>query len=298
MKSSAFTLFLFTGLLGYMNKIPVIRGIVAILSLYYSRTTWWKFLGKIRKIFVIFNALIGMYVVVKTTGFSFDNVLAGFSALGHQYLEIFYRFTKMLFNWFVDLFDHKVVPNVPSSKPSGGFKVSNPWGWYTKPMHEAPLGDKMLELATSSKDWYKGAFNINITNSYTPWYKEWSTWLWIGGVLCVGYLGYKIITDPLFINDLLGKKPSTPRPPTDGEDINLNDARSSIVNMYHSTINKLNPFNWFAGAYETQNNYNSFMNRQNRLAHADRRFYPFTSDNPFAPWYQKIRINLLGETNF
>ena len=71
MKSSAFTLFLFTGLLGYMNKIPVIRGIVAILSLYYSRTTWWKFLGKIRKIFVIFNALIGMYVVVKTTGFSF-----------------------------------------------------------------------------------------------------------------------------------------------------------------------------------------------------------------------------------
>jgi len=76
-------------------------------------------------------------------------------------------------------------------------------------MHEAPLGDKMLELASSSKDWYKGAFNINIVNSYTPWYKEWSTWLWIGGVLCVGYLGYKIIIDPLFINDLFGKKPST-----------------------------------------------------------------------------------------
>jgi len=52
-------------------KIPVIRGIVAILSLYYSRTTWWKFFRKNKKIFVIFNALIGMYVVVKTTGFFF-----------------------------------------------------------------------------------------------------------------------------------------------------------------------------------------------------------------------------------
>jgi len=62
-----------------MNKIPVIRGIVAILSptiitveLHGGNSR------KNKKNICNFNALIGMYVVVKTTGFSFDNILAGF----------------------------------------------------------------------------------------------------------------------------------------------------------------------------------------------------------------------------
>jgi hypothetical protein len=59
-------------------------------------------------------------MVFKSVGFSMDNILAGFSGMGHQYLEIFTNFTKRLFNWFVELFDHKVVPNVPKD---GGSKI-------------------------------------------------------------------------------------------------------------------------------------------------------------------------------
>ena len=56
-------------------------------------------------------------MVYKTVGFSFDNIAAGFAVMGHTYLEILVNFTKRLFNWFVELFDHKIVPNVPDNNP-------------------------------------------------------------------------------------------------------------------------------------------------------------------------------------
>jgi len=68
--------------------------------------------------FIAFIAVIGMYMVYKTTGFSTDNILAGFARMGHSYLEIFIYFNKKLFNRIFDLFDYKVVPNLPSNSNS------------------------------------------------------------------------------------------------------------------------------------------------------------------------------------
>jgi hypothetical protein len=57
-------------------------------------------------------------MVFKTVGFSYDKVLAGFAGMGHTYLEIFMNFIKSLFNCFFELFDYKIVSNVPGNKPS------------------------------------------------------------------------------------------------------------------------------------------------------------------------------------
>ena len=38
------------------------------------------------------------------------------------------------------------------------------------------------------------------------------------------------------------------------------------------------------------------MERQNNPVTADFRYYPFTENNPFAPWYSKWNIALLGES--
>ena len=70
-------------------------------------------------------------MVYKTVGFSYDNILAGFSAMGYTYIEMFMNLTKRMFNWFVELFDHKIVPNVQSNNNGNGSlgtikKVFNP----------------------------------------------------------------------------------------------------------------------------------------------------------------------------
>jgi len=94
MKSSMFMLWVLSWILTYANKIPFISKIVTVLSLWYGRTTWWKILIKLRKMFILLNATIGVFMVYKSVGFSYDNILAGFSAMGHSYFEILTNLTK------------------------------------------------------------------------------------------------------------------------------------------------------------------------------------------------------------
>jgi hypothetical protein len=182
-----FVLWVLSWVLFFVNKIPFIKPIVTIASFYYGRTTIWKVLVKIRKAFINFNAIIGVYMVYKTTDFSYDNILAGFAGMGHQYLEIFMNFTKRLFYWFVELFDHKIVPNVPNnpSLPKGDNGIWTPLDYKNNPI----LNNFTPE--SSLREWYKTPLNIYINT--TPWYKDLTTWLWIAGVansLGVLYCGY------------------------------------------------------------------------------------------------------------
>jgi hypothetical protein len=91
-------LFLITGVLGYAHKIPFIGRIITLLSLWYGKTTIWKILARLRKMFIIFNALIGVLLVFKTTSFNTDNILIGLTALGYTYFDILTNLIKWLFN--------------------------------------------------------------------------------------------------------------------------------------------------------------------------------------------------------
>jgi hypothetical protein len=64
-------------------------------------------------------------MVFKTVGFIYDKVLPGIAGITHTYLEFFMNFTKRLFNWIFELFDNKIVPNVPDNKPS--LPKNYPW---------------------------------------------------------------------------------------------------------------------------------------------------------------------------
>jgi hypothetical protein len=238
MRSSMFTLWLLSWLLFFANKLPFIKPIVTLASLYYGRTTWWKLLIKIRKAFVIFNALIGVYIVFKTTGFSFDNILAGFAGMGHQYVEIFMNFTKRLFHWFVELFDHKIIPNIPTPGSQGG--GSTPKGGLWSPLDYKNNINPILNNLTpesSLREWYKTPLNININT--VPWYKDLSTWMWIGTIvgatactLGIGYLGYIYLSAPIL--NLFGATPNITPPSPEGsltpinKPIELGDNRSLL----------------------------------------------------------------------
>jgi hypothetical protein len=320
MRSSGLSLYLITGLLAYAHKIPFKGRIISLASLWYGRTTIWKILVKVRKIFIVINALLGVFLVFKTAGFSTDNLLVGFVAVGESYFIMFKNITYKLFTWFVEFFDHKVIPNVPGD--NGGTFFSKPLPPKAKSLFIPSNIPNLLEAESFSlRNLYKDA-----VYNPTPWYKDTTTWLWIIGGLGVLYVGYKLYADPLFISDLFNKNPkitnTAPTPPSQtgtgiisgtgvasGSDITLDDTRvgagasgvskvtKSIVAVYSSTIRKLNPVNWFATSNEINNQFKNFMEVQKDYVRAETHLYPFTEVNPFNSWFKRIRVNWLGETS-
>jgi hypothetical protein len=311
-RSSGLLMYLVTGVLAYATKIPLLRNLISLLGLYYGKTTIWKFLSGLRKVFIVINAIIGVFIVFKTAGFSTENLLVGWLAVGETYLQTLGGLAGRLFKWFAELLDHKIVPNIPGD--SGG-------SWYNKPLSKKPdsifipsnlnIPNLVESDAFSLRKLYMNAIPAN-----DPWYRSYSTWLWIIGGVSFVYFGYKILSDPTNILDIgnyFKGKPSinthAPTPPNlpdhninlaGGIIGNLTDFSSRIsgglINAYKSTMSALNPFNYFVGATELQNQFNIFMDTQYDYIQADRRFYPFTEVNPFNSWFKRLRISYFGET--
>jgi hypothetical protein len=313
MRSSGFMLYLITGVIAYAHKIPVIRFIIGTLAAYYGKTTIWKILVKIRKIFIIINALLGVYMVFKTVGFSTDNLIAGFIGVGETYFIMLKDVTYKLFTWFVELFDHKIIPNVPGD--NGGTMFSKPKNKSLITPSNIKIPDILDDDFFSLRKLYKDA-----TPTSTPWYKETSTLLWIvGGICTIGvlYYGYCKISDPLFIATLFSSNPTintqSPTPPLDpsgsgtipSPDITLSQSignsissvSKGIVNAYNKTINALNPFSYFTvTSADTQTAFNNFMDVQYDMNTANRKLYPFTEYNPYNSFFQKMKIYYFGES--
>lgn len=337
-QSSMLHLWLITAILGYARKLPFISKIINMLSLWYGRTTWWQILGKLRKGFVICNALIGILIMFKAVGFSFDNILIGFMAMGHAYFEVLGNITNKIFNWLLNLFDHKIVPNVPNTKPSGGEKIKSVIDYINKPIEQVkepiPLDDllrnpikrepyfSLREQYAKYKPKWSLRDELPIIE-ISPWYKDTSTWLYLIGIGCsltVAYFGYKIYSDPAWIYSILTtpesvtvtpntpKGPLPPLPPS--PDITLGDNTSKSIGSLMATLgkgitnstsyirNKLNPFSYFSTTAEINNQFQTFMDYQSNPITKNRRLYPFTENNPYLPWYKKLKVAMFGEGTF
>lgn len=80
------------------------------------------------------NAIIGLWLMFKITGWSQGSFFSAAAAMGAGYMEFFITFIKKAFDWIYTLLDNKVVPNVPSAPTSNPFSQYN--GWNTGPMKE------------------------------------------------------------------------------------------------------------------------------------------------------------------
>ena len=315
MKSSMFMLWLGTAVLSYAHKIPYIKHIITALSVMYGRTTIWKVLVKLRKIFILFNAAIGVYLTFKTVGFSYDNILAGFAGMGHSYLELFTNFTKRLFHWFVELFDHKVIPNVPGDKPLGGNKnIWLPKGIESNSFYPKP------NVESSLRDSYKSLFNISVEPAPTSWYRDLSSWLWVGGavlggVVVVGtvYVVYKFIQDPSFVlflgnsegtattdvSNAMNANLRTTITPASPEDVSEGSSVFAITKLLvrgvGNGLKNLNPAYWFLTSTDNSGQLKEFMSQQATTKKLES-FYPYTNINPYDSWIKRMRISWLGET--
>lgn len=114
MKSSLITLWALAWVLALAKRIPMIKGLVSLLSLWYGRTTWWKMLVRIftisRKLFIIINAIIGVYAVFKLSGFQVGLAYSHFGMMGQTYIDILSNFTKRIFEWFLDFLGYDIGP--------------------------------------------------------------------------------------------------------------------------------------------------------------------------------------------
>lgn len=320
-------MWLITGILGYARRIPFFNKFVSLLSLWYGRTTIWKLLGKTRKLFVILNALIGVYAVFKAVGFSFDNMLIGFMAMGHAYFEVLGNLTNKLFNWFLNLFDQRIVPNVPNTKPNNPSSSKSVIDYITSPVEKIkgpinkdawnPVLNGELPSISLREIYKKQLPTIDIT----PWYRDTTTWLYLIGIglsIGVGYFGYKLYADPSWVFSFFTSpdmvSPTTPKagpsnlpplPPSPDPDpeitISYNITKglvAGIIKPLSYIKQKLNPFSYVSTSAELNNQYQTFIDLQNNPVSADRRYYPFTEVNPFLPWYKKLKVAVFGEGTF
>jgi len=257
-------------------------------------------------------------MVFKTTGFSYDNVLAGFAGMGHSYLEIFTNFTKRLFHWFVELFDHKVIPNVPGDKGLGG---GNRNIWLPKAIESNSFYHKP-NVEESLRKSYNSLFNITVEPAATTWYRDLPSWLWIGGAVLGGavvvgtvYVVYKFIQDPSFIL-FLGNSEGTAGADV-GNAINNNvttritpaspdgvveeslafKITKGVVRGVVRGVRKLNPSYWFLTSTDTTVQAREFMTQQATAKYKLPEFYPYTNINPYDSWIRRMRISWLGETS-
>jgi hypothetical protein len=325
-KSSALWLYIITGVLGYAHKIPIIGKLISLAGLWYGKTTIWKMLIIFRKIFIVVNAVIGVYMVFKTAGFSPEHMLAGWAAVGETYFQTLAGLTGKLFRWFVELFDHKVVPNVPGD--NGGTWFSKPKVIENKSIF-VPSNLNISDIIENKPFSLRALYKDGVISNSNPWYTDKTTWYWIAGtVFTLGFLyfGYKIISDPLYIFDRTNPSIKTtgatpPINPNDNmpgpsdyslpssPDITLGQNLSAAVkgaagsiagaskNAYRLTTKILNPFNWFPVAADAQSKLTTFLDVQFDYIRADRKLYPFTENNPFDSWSTKLRKAYVGESS-
>jgi hypothetical protein len=313
MKSSMFYWWLISWGIFFIRKFPFLSKVVGALSLIYGKTTWWQLLVKIRKLFIIFNAAIGMYMVYKTTGFGVDTFWANFAAIGNNYFEIFINFNKRVFNWLVELFDYKLVPgnNTPKPKFNGGgtsWNVLEAINRNSSNLNPYKIIGSDKEEFFSLRDLYK-----NAKIEPKSWYQDHSWFYYLlGTALVLGglYAGYKFLIDPLFVESLPSSNPGNnpgniPRTVVTGSSPEgsitptysevVSSGTKSIVMFMSNQVRKLNPTYWFWSAEDLSNQRNVFLSNQG-TENFNNRLYPFTSNNPYDSWFKKLRIHYLGET--
>lgn len=311
MRSSFAYMYVLSWILFLANKLPFLAKIAGLLRLYYGRTSFWRMIIIARKLFIVLNAIIGVYAVLKLTGMQYGSFMANFVGIGTSYIDIFTNLIKRLFNWFFDLFDYKVIPNNNSGTPKWWEMGPQWYRWYTNPM----TNNGIMDIANNKdiRDLLPSSMNTRITPEIS-WYRD---ILWYGGLILglagffgIAYLGYNYYQEVYNFVDRQ-EPPRDPNifnaPDSPNAQVNLPDIEprpgigETIVSTLSSVKDKatrvLNPFNWFGSERVVDGNRRAFTHIQNDINNYDNRFYPFTTVDPFKPWYSRFRIGMFGESN-
>lgn len=224
----------------------------------------------VRKVFIYFNAFLGIYFMLKLSGISFfsheglSSIITGILGIGYNYLEVIKSFTNKALNSTLEFFNYKIIPNdtvsLPSS-PSGKNGNNNSWfdlnQWtslrqgssnkVSLPQSEVKaivrpsniidvIEDKSFSLRKIYMDGLQGDPANQSLPTNNPWYKDLTTWYYIIGGIAVTVsiigLGY-IAYSYLYSGQVLPDPDVSPPSPTTGTSKGLEDQASTTTD--HTT---------------------------------------------------------------
>lgn len=207
-------------------------------------------------------------------------------------MEIFSSFCIKAFNWIYELFDNKIVPDVPTNKPNNPF--SQYTGWNMRPMSQ----NNYLEVAESAKSWYSSP---SYQTSNDSWYYNWKTWLIIGGsIIAIGalYTGYIYISDWLSPN---GNQAPQVRLDNRPQPNNSNGWMKTIgdVLVFNRINNITNGLSYVKEKIIPSMDATEFnaVNRNPQNPQNFENYYPYTYYDPTQPWYERLRLKIMGESS-
>lgn len=193
---SSFLVFYLLSWVGFIfSKLPFLSKFSKPIKFILGKTVFWTFLVYCRKAFIVMNAIIGIWLMFKITGWNQGSFFMSAAAIGGSYMEFFVSFVYKAYNWLFNLLDNKVVPNIPNNWSGSQFN-----GWNTEPMKS----NKYLEIANNAKSWYQPMHPASVS-SWSDWLPSWSTLFYLGiGLLTIGalYSGYIYFSD--FIHTAFG----------------------------------------------------------------------------------------------
>lgn len=229
----------------------------------------------------------------KLTGWDQGSFFMSAAALGGSYMEFFVTFIYKAYNWLFNIFDNKIVPNLPSN-PNSQFN-----GWNIRPMKE----NDYISLAESAKSWYRPSHPTSVSSwsDWLPSFTEAKTWLYIGvGIITIAaiYSGYLYFTN-WQAGDVTPTAANFQQPPVYPE-FNVNGyLRKAADVLIFNRINNL----YDAGAYVSNKILPSMaadqfedVQRNAPISQKYMQYYPFTQYDPTAPWSDRIKMSLFTES--
>lgn len=203
-------------LIGWAHKIPMLSKIIAVLNIWYGKTTWWQIVTSLRKIIVVFNAIIGLMTMFKITGITTDDGIGGVYGLALAYFDLARAMVSKAALWGLRLFVRTPPIFEPEPKPGAiarifKGKAKDSLGKTNTSGNTDPSGSLREEYAypLDRTIWPPRPETAAIVASWIP------DWLFYGGIAVIGigvaYLGYTLITNPYKIADFISpnKAPGT-----------------------------------------------------------------------------------------
>ena len=185
-----------------------------------------------------------------------------------------------------------------------------------------PIEKASQNLSELTPDWYKSPYKYSVEQPSLSGYSTIYSILWwtsvaLGSAVVLGacYMGYKFISDPLFIENInIFKSKNDIDVPTEGPVTNVIEATpstsssgsnstKSLVSLISKigsttsiTLKKLNPLSWYPSSSEIEMHRRLFDLNQADQLHSKNNFYPFKEIHPYDSWFKRLRIHYLGET--
>ena len=205
-------LLILSTIIAYGHKIPIIKSIIRFLRPFFGKSGIWLLLRKFRQIFLVVQAIIGIYsvfLIIGFNGFALDNLFATLYAFITTDFDIFLSTIRKIFEWFISKFEEHPADHVTPDLNKGSIVqcasegteatsaqriVHKPEPVYPKKWGEPPIEHiNIIHKVTEINN-----MDLSSIIKYALWYG--GIVILTGGTL---YVGYIVITDPTIIEYIM-----------------------------------------------------------------------------------------------